>query len=85
MISFLRIRSRSGTAVSEDETSNSAMDEKVPVKKTTKKKSPKLDEPVEDPIEDEEVENEDVEVEDEDDEAGEGEQVHILCNKGSYN
>jgi hypothetical protein len=73
MISFLGIRSRSGAAVSEDEASDIAMEEEIPVKKTTKKKSPKPDEPIKDTIEDEEIENEDVEAEDEDDEAGEGE------------
>jgi hypothetical protein len=72
MISFLGIRSRSGAAVSEDEASDSGVEE-VPVKKATKKKSSKLDDPVEELIEDEETENEDVEAEDEDDETGEGE------------
>jgi len=72
MISFLGIRSRSSAAVSEDEASDSGVEE-VPVKMATKKKSSKPDEPVEGPIENEETENEDVEAEDEDDEAGEGE------------
>lgn len=73
MISFLGIRSRSGAAVSEDEASDVAVEDEVPVKKTTKKKLLKPDESFKEPTEDEEAENEDVEAEDEDDETGEGE------------
>lgn len=72
MISFLGIRSRSGAAISEDEASDSDVEEvEVPAEKPSKKSRKEVDEPTEAGGED--VGGEEDDAEEEDDEAGEDE------------
>jgi hypothetical protein len=95
-LSSLGLRSRSGAAVSDDEASDFAVDEKLeaPTQRPSKRRSIKTEAPIQDLNKRGEVESEDVEEveddeedqdddEDDNDDAGEGEYVYLYISQTS--